>query len=118
MSWLLVPLQPLQPVFNACPALPRSEMGRAGALRSECVAPRKVPRIDAMDEISAPWNRRRNPLKNLAAHLGERADGWSQRSIEYAIVALEHLGAFAHPLGVPPARGEPGERAHHTGAGS
>jgi sugar phosphate isomerase/epimerase len=33
-------------------------------------------------------------------HLGEREDGWSQRSIEYAITALEHLGAFAHPLGV------------------
>jgi sugar phosphate isomerase/epimerase len=33
-------------------------------------------------------------------HLGERDDGWSQRSIEFAISALEHLGAFAHPLGV------------------
>jgi sugar phosphate isomerase/epimerase len=37
---------------------------------------------------------------NLVLHLGEREDGWSQRSIEYAITALEHLGAFAHPLGV------------------
>ena len=33
-------------------------------------------------------------------HLGERMDGWSPRTIEYALTALEHLGAFARPLGV------------------
>ena len=33
-------------------------------------------------------------------HLGEQTDAWSPRSIEYAITALEHLGAFARPLGV------------------
>jgi sugar phosphate isomerase/epimerase len=54
-----------------------------------------------MDEIKrALESAEEIPFKNLVLHLGERADGWSQRSIEYAIVALEHLGAFAHPLGV------------------
>jgi sugar phosphate isomerase/epimerase len=33
-------------------------------------------------------------------HLGERSDTWSQRTMEFAEVALEHLGAFARPLGV------------------
>jgi sugar phosphate isomerase/epimerase len=40
------------------------------------------------------------PFQNLVMHLGEREDGWSPRSIEYAITAIEHLGAFASPLGV------------------
>jgi len=33
-------------------------------------------------------------------HLGERSDEWSPRTVEYALNALDHLGAFAHPLGV------------------
>jgi sugar phosphate isomerase/epimerase len=33
-------------------------------------------------------------------HLGERDDTWSPRTIENALTALEHLGAFAHALGV------------------
>ena len=40
------------------------------------------------------------PYSHLIVHLGERTDGWSQRAIEYAETALEHLGAFARPLGV------------------
>jgi sugar phosphate isomerase/epimerase len=36
----------------------------------------------------------------MVMHLGERLDGWSPRTIEYSITALEHLGAFARPLGV------------------
>jgi sugar phosphate isomerase/epimerase len=32
--------------------------------------------------------------------LGERTDAWSQRTIEYAFIALEYLDAFARPLGV------------------
>ena len=42
------------------------------------------------------------PFRNLIVHLGERTDEWSPRTIEYALTALEHLGAFAHPLGVRP----------------
>jgi sugar phosphate isomerase/epimerase len=40
------------------------------------------------------------PLKHVVIHLGERDDTWSQRTIEYSLTALEHLGAFARPLGV------------------
>jgi sugar phosphate isomerase/epimerase len=39
-------------------------------------------------------------FQNLVIHLGEKDDGWSPRAIEYALTALEHLGAFARPLGV------------------
>ena len=54
-----------------------------------------------MDEIKRALEAaERIPFKNLVVHLGERDDGWSLRTIEYAETALEHLGAFAHPLGV------------------
>ena len=36
----------------------------------------------------------------LVMHLGERDDSWSPRTIEHAQTALEHLDAFARPLGV------------------
>jgi sugar phosphate isomerase/epimerase len=54
-----------------------------------------------MDEIKrALESAEQIPFRNLILHLGEREDGWSLRSIEHAGAALEHLGAFAHPLGV------------------
>jgi sugar phosphate isomerase/epimerase len=92
---------PLQPFSMHAPLFPDREMGRAGAPAVNVLHPEKSRRIDAMDEIKrALESAEEIPFKNLVLHLGERADGWSQRSIEYAIVALEHLGAFAHPLGV------------------
>jgi sugar phosphate isomerase/epimerase len=83
------------------PLYPDREMGRAGAPAVNVLHPEKARRIDAMDEIKrALETAEQIPFSNLVMHLGERADGWSQRSVEYAINALEHLGAFAHPLGV------------------
>ncbi len=40
------------------------------------------------------------PIKKLVGHLGEQYDSWSMRTLEHATTALEHLGAFARPLGV------------------
>ena len=63
--------------------------------------PDKARRIDAMDEIKRALEAAEHiPLRNLVVHLGERDDEWSPRTIEYAHTALEHLGAFARPLGV------------------
>ncbi len=54
-----------------------------------------------MDEIKRALESAEHiPLRNLVVHLGERDDTWSPRTIEYALTALEHLGAFARPLGV------------------
>jgi sugar phosphate isomerase/epimerase len=65
--------------------------------------PEKSRRISAMDEIKRALETADSiPFRNLIVHLGERADEWSPRTIEYAQTALEHLGAFAHPLGVRP----------------
>ena len=63
--------------------------------------PEKSRRIDSMDEIKRALEAAEHiPFKNLVMHLGERGDGWSPRTIEYATTALERLGAFARPLGV------------------
>ena len=91
----------LKPFSMHAPLFPDREMGRAGAPAVNVLHPEKARRIDAMDEIKRALEVAEViPFSNLILHLGEREDGWSQRSVEYAITALEHLGAFAHPLGV------------------
>jgi sugar phosphate isomerase/epimerase len=92
---------PLEVFSMHAPLFPDREMGRAGAPAVNVLHPEKSRRIDAMDEIKRALEcAEQIPFRNLVLHLGERGDGWSQRSIEHAITAIEHLGAFARPLGV------------------
>lgn len=91
----------LVPFSMHAPLFPDREMGRAGAPAVNVLHPEKSRRIDAMDEIKRALEAAEHiPFKNIVIHLGEKDDGWSLRTIEYAETALEHLGAFAHPLGV------------------
>jgi sugar phosphate isomerase/epimerase len=91
----------LQPFSMHAPMFPDREMGRAGAPAVNVIHPEKSRRIDSMDEIKRALEAAEQiPFKNLIIHLGEREDGWSQRTIDYAQTALEHLGAFAGALGV------------------
>jgi sugar phosphate isomerase/epimerase len=92
---------PLEVWSMHAPLYPDREMGRAGAPAVNLLHPEKARRIDAMDEIKRALETAESiPIRNLVVHLGEREDGWSPRTIEYAITALEHLGAFGRPLGV------------------
>ncbi len=92
---------PVTPFSMHAPLFPDYEMGRAGAPAVNVIHPDKARRIDAMDEIKRALEAAEQiPFQHLIVHLGEREDGWSQRSIEYSLTALEHLGAFARPLGV------------------
>jgi len=92
---------PLQPFSMHAPLYPDREMGRAGAPPVNVIHPEKSQRIDAMDEIKRALEAAEHiPIKKLVVHLGERFDAWSLRTMEYATTALEHLGAFAKPLGV------------------
>ena len=85
------------------PLYPDREMGRSGAPAINLLHPEKARRIEAMDEIKRALDTAEEiPFRNLVVHLGDRSDGWSQRTIEYALVALEYLDAFARPLGVRP----------------
>lgn len=91
----------LLPFSMHAPLYPDREMGRSGAPAVSLLHPEKARRIDSMDEIKRALEVAEHiPLRNLIVHLGERTDAWSPRSMEYAITALEHLGAFARPLGV------------------
>ena len=91
----------LIPFSMHAPVYPDREMGRAGAPAVNVLHPEKSRRIDAMDEIKRALEAAEHiPFKNMVIHLGEKDDGWSLRTLEYAEAALEHLGAFAHPLGV------------------
>jgi sugar phosphate isomerase/epimerase len=83
------------------PLFPDREMGRDGTPAVNVLHPDKARRIDAMDEIKRALEAAEHiPMRYLIVHLGNRSDTWSPRSIEYALTALEHLGAFAGPLGV------------------
>jgi sugar phosphate isomerase/epimerase len=93
------------------------DMGRSGAPALSLLHPEKARRIAAMDEIKRAVETADSiPFQNLVVHLGERDDEWSPRTIEYALTALEHLGAFARPLGVRPLvenlTGDPTTPAH------
>jgi sugar phosphate isomerase/epimerase len=91
----------LQPFSMHAPLFPDREMGRAGAPAINLLHPEKSFRIDAMDEIKrAIESAERIPFRYVVVHLGEQNTSWSQSTIELALTALEHLGAFAGPLGV------------------
>jgi len=92
---------PLQAWSMHAPLYPDRESGRAGAPAVNLLHPEKSRRIDAMDEVKRALETADSiPFQNLVLHLGEQADGWSTDTIEHALTALEHLGAFAHPMGV------------------
>jgi len=91
----------LQAFSLHAPLWPDYEMGRAGAPAVNVVHPEKARRINAMDEIKRALETAEHvPFRHMVVHLGERYDEWSQRTMEFAEAALEHLGAFARPLGV------------------
>ena len=92
---------PLEPFSMHAPLFPDREMGRAGAPPVNVVHPDKSRRIDSMDEIKRALEAAEHiPVKQLVVHLGEKYEAWSPRTMEFATTALEHLGAFAKPLGV------------------
>ena len=91
----------VEPFSMHAPMFPDLEMGRSGAPAVNVIHPEKSRRIDAMDEIKRALEvAEQVPFRFLILHLGEREDTWSPRALEHSITALEHLRAFANPLGV------------------
>ena len=65
------------------------------------IDPEKSRRIDAMDEVKrALESAEAIPFRSITLHLGCKDDRWSPRSLENSLTAIEHLQAFARPLGV------------------
>lgn len=76
-----------------------SERGTAPSIN--VVHVEKSRRIDSMDEVKRALEAAEQvPFSHLILHLGERGDTWSPRTLEHAMTAVEHLRAFARPLGV------------------
>ncbi len=65
------------------------------------IAPEKSHRIAAMDEVKrALESAEQIPITACTLHLGYKDDAWNLRALENSLTAIEHLKAFAHPLGV------------------
>ena len=65
------------------------------------VASEKPRRIEAMEEIKRALESAETiPAATCVVHLGLDGDLWSDYALEYALTAVEHLKAFAGPLGV------------------
>ncbi len=61
----------------------------------------KSKRIDAMDEVKRAIEvAEMIPIHSVVLHLGDRGEPWNTRAMENSLTAIEHLKAFAHPLGV------------------
>src|ERR1700722_18872670 len=65
------------------------------------IDPDKSHRIAAMDEVKrALESAEQVPIDACVLHLGQKDDPWNTRALENSLTAIEHLKAFAHPLGV------------------
>jgi len=92
---------PLRPLALHAPLFPDAEMGRTGAPAVNVVHREKSRRIDAMDEVKRALEcAEQIPFAYLILHLGDANDPWDARAFEHALTAVEHLRAFAAPLGV------------------
>ncbi len=77
------------------------EWGRSGGPPVNVVDPEKRRRIESMDEIKrAIVVAEQAPFRFLIQHLGVGGETFDPHKIEFAMTALEHLRAFARPLGV------------------
>jgi sugar phosphate isomerase/epimerase len=91
----------VQPWALHAPIFADTENGRGGAPAVNVIHAEKARRIDAMDEIKrALESAEIIPFRHMVLHLGERGDTWSPRALEHSITGVEHLRAFARPLGV------------------
>jgi sugar phosphate isomerase/epimerase len=65
------------------------------------ISERKSGRIASMDEVKrAIESAEQIPFTAVVLHLGLKDTPWDEPAIEHSITAIEHLKAFASPLGV------------------
>ena len=61
----------------------------------------KTARIEAMDEVKRSLEAAEQiPFRSCVLHLGLRDDQWDTRALDDSLTSIEHLKAFAGPLGV------------------
>ena len=77
------------------------EWGRTGAPPVNIASTDRATRIEAMDEIKRALEIAEHiPYRFLVQHLGNPNDSFDEKKFEAAMTSVEHLRAFARPLGV------------------
>jgi sugar phosphate isomerase/epimerase len=77
------------------------EWGRRGSPPVNIAATDKRARIEAMDEIKRAIEvAEQIPFKFLVQHIGVSHEEWDPKKADAAVTSIEHLKAFAKPLGV------------------
>jgi sugar phosphate isomerase/epimerase len=77
------------------------EWGRAGSPPINVASVDRAARVEAMDEIKRALEiAEQIPFRFLVQHLGAVNESFSEKKFEAAMTSIEHLRAFAKPLGV------------------
>ena len=77
------------------------EWGRTGAPPVNVASTDRAGRIEAMDEIKRALEiAEQIPFRFLIQHMGASDESFDERKFEAAMTSIEHLRAFARPLGV------------------
>lgn len=98
-DWFRTSGVPLNSVHS--PMYSDYEMGRAGAPPLNIASTDRAQRIEAMDEIKRALEiAEQIPFRFLVQHIGKPGDSFDDRKFEAAMTSVEHLRAFAKPLGV------------------
>jgi sugar phosphate isomerase/epimerase len=78
-----------------------TQWSRHVAPNLDLIAPEKTHRIAAMDEVKRALEAAEQvPFTAVVLSLGLNHCAWDEPAIEHSITAIEHLKAFASPLGV------------------
>ena len=84
-----------QPLFST------EHWSRYVAADLNLIDPDKGRRIRAADETKRALESAEGiPFRSMTLHLGEKDEPWSPRALDLSLTAIEHLLAFARPLGV------------------
>jgi|SRR5579871_3167932 len=77
------------------------EWGRSGAAPINVISTDRKARIEAMDEIKRALEiAEQVPFKFLIQHMGNGGEEFDEKKFEAGMTSVEHLHAFARPLGV------------------
>ena len=98
-DWFRTSGVPLNSVHS--PMYPDYEWGRTGAAPVNIASTDRAGRIAAMDEVKRALEiAEQIPFRFLVQHVGTSNETFDDRKFEAAMTSVEHLRAFAKPLGV------------------
>ncbi len=98
-DWFRTSGVPLHSVHS--PMYADYEMGRTGANQVNVASTDRATRIEAMDEIKRALEiAEQIPFRFLIQHIGVARESFDEKKFEAALTSVEHLRAFAKPLGV------------------